>query len=164
MFKTINDVDWKKWKPDIKATLMFIIKNDEVLLIHKKTGLGIGKINGPGGKIETNESSLECSIRETQEEVCVTPEIISKSGELYFQFTDELKIHCIVYRAENLIGIPKETREAKPFWCSINKIPYDQMWEDDVTWFKYLIKKKYFNGKYIFKKDQMLDSKVEFKK
>ena len=43
MFKTINDVDWEKWKPDIKATLMFIFKNDEVLLIHKKTGLGIGK-------------------------------------------------------------------------------------------------------------------------
>ena len=62
------------------------------------------------------------------------------------------------------IGIPKETREAKPFWCSVNKIPYDQMWEDDVTWFKYLIKKKYFSGKYIFEKDQMLDSKVDFKK
>ena len=164
MFKTINDVDWGKWKPDIKATLMFIFKNNEVLLIHKKTGLGIGKINAPGGKIEINESSLECAIRETQEEVCVTPEVISKSGELYFQFTDELKIHCIVYIAEDFIGVPKETREAKPFWCPINKIPYDQMWEDDVTWFKYLIEKKYFTGKYIFKKDQMLDSKVEFKK
>ena len=164
MFKTINDVNWFNWVADISATLMFIFNSDKVLLIHKKTGLGVGKINGPGGKIEINESALDCSIRETQEEICVTPEMISKYGELYFQFTDGLKIHCSVYRAEKFNGEPKETNEAKPFWCSISNIPYDQMWEDDITWFKHLIDKTYFTGRYIFKNDQMLDSKVDFKK
>lgn len=36
------------------ATLMFVIDEarGEVLLIRKKRGLGAGKINGPGGKID----------------------------------------------------------------------------------------------------------------
>lgn len=156
----VKDIDWKNWKPKIKATLMFIIKNEEVLLIHKKTGLGKGKINGPGGKIESNEMPLDCAIRETMEEVCVEPLNIHCTGELFFQFVDGLTIHGYVYRAENLKGVPKETDEADPFWCPINEIPYDQMWEDDVTWIPYLLSDEYFKGYYIFDDELMLDAEV----
>jgi len=31
------------------ATLSFVLKGDKMLLIDKKTGLGKGKINAPGG-------------------------------------------------------------------------------------------------------------------
>ena len=47
----IKDVDWESWEPEQVATLLFVIKDTEVLLIHKKRGLGAGKINGPGGKL-----------------------------------------------------------------------------------------------------------------
>ena len=83
MFKTIADVNWVTWSADITATLMFVFRDNEVLLIHKKRGLGKGKINGPGGKLEAGESLLECAIRETEEEVCITPHTISPAGELF---------------------------------------------------------------------------------
>ncbi|HYF35152.1 MAG TPA: NUDIX domain-containing protein, partial [Prosthecobacter sp.] len=62
---THSTPDWRAWQPAIRATLMFIIDEarDEVLLIRKKRGLGAGKINGPGGKIDPGESSIECAVR-----------------------------------------------------------------------------------------------------
>ena len=48
----VGDVDWGTWSPVDFATLLFVIKDDKALLIHKKRGLGIGKINAPGGKLE----------------------------------------------------------------------------------------------------------------
>lgn len=161
MHLCVKDIDWKNWDPKIRATLMFIIKDEEVLLIHKKTGLGQGKINGPGGKIELNETPYDCAIRETLEEVCVEPVNIQCAGELFFQFTDGLTIHGYVYRADNLKGMPQETIEANPFWCSIHDIPYDKMWEDDITWFPYLLSNNYFKGYYIFDNEVMLDAVVK---
>ncbi len=157
----IEDIDWINWNPEEKSTLMFIICNERILLIHKKRGLGTGKINGPGGKIELGERPIDCAIRETREEVCVTPKNIDLSGELFFQFTDGLSIHCIVYCSNDFDGEPKETDEAIPFWCNIDDIPFSQMWEDDVTWFDYLISKTFFKAYYIFDGDQMLDARIE---
>ena len=160
MFKTVKDVNWDTWSADITATLMFVFRDNEVLLIRKKRGLGKGKINGPGGKLEPGESLLECAIRETKEEVCITPHTISPAGELFFQFVDGLSIHCSVFRSEGYSGQPSETEEANPFWCSIDELPFDEMWEDDVTWFDLLIKKTYFTGNYIFDQERMLDAIV----
>ena len=56
MYKTVDDVDWDKWNPEVRATLLFVIQEGRILLIHKKRGFGRGKINGPGGKIESGET------------------------------------------------------------------------------------------------------------
>ena len=50
MFKTVSDIDWAGWDPAVRATLMFVIQDGKILLIHKKRGFGKGKINGPGGQ------------------------------------------------------------------------------------------------------------------
>ena len=67
-------IDWTQWKPGVLATLMFIIDEPRgrVLLIRKKRGLGAGKINGPGGKLDPGETPEQCAVRETQEELHVT--------------------------------------------------------------------------------------------
>ena len=36
MYKTVADVNWDTWSADITATLMFVFRDNEVLLIHKK--------------------------------------------------------------------------------------------------------------------------------
>ncbi|MEM6822896.1 MAG: NUDIX domain-containing protein, partial [Verrucomicrobiota bacterium] len=64
----------QNWEPVQRAVLCFVFRDDEVLLIEKKRGLGAGKINGPGGKIDPGETALESAIRETQEEVGITPD------------------------------------------------------------------------------------------
>ncbi len=57
----IDDVDWESWEPEQVATLLFVVKDTEVLLIHKKRGLGAGKINGPGESLsgEKHRNSVQ---------------------------------------------------------------------------------------------------------
>jgi hypothetical protein len=41
--RTVGAIDWKAWRPTERATLLFVIRDGEVLLIRKKTGLGAGR-------------------------------------------------------------------------------------------------------------------------
>jgi 8-oxo-dGTP diphosphatase len=68
-----ENIDWTSWTPQERATLLFIRRDGLVLLIRKKRGLGAGKINGPGGRIDGEETPLQCAIREVEEELHVTP-------------------------------------------------------------------------------------------
>ena len=67
--RTVAEVDWENWNPKERATLMFILQNGRMLLIHKKRGFGAGYFNAPGGRLEAGETSLECAVRETREEL-----------------------------------------------------------------------------------------------
>ena len=57
-----SSIDWNTWQPNMLSSLVFIVKDNEVLLIRKKTGLGAGKINAPGGKIEADETAEALSL------------------------------------------------------------------------------------------------------
>jgi nucleoside-diphosphate-sugar epimerase/8-oxo-dGTP pyrophosphatase MutT (NUDIX family) len=127
-------MDWHRWKPHHRAVLCFIVREGRVLLIHKKRGLGAGKVNAPGGKLEAGETPREAAIRETQEEICVTPHGLEQRGILRFQFTDGYSLECTVFMASGCEGEPRETDEATPFWSPLDAVPYDAMWEDDRHW------------------------------
>ena len=152
---SLPKIDWDNWEYGIHATLMFIVQGDEVLLIDKKRGLGAGKVNGPGGKIDPGETALEAVIRETEEELCVTPTDITKVGELQFEMSHVPNIRCHVYRAEGFEGTPTETDEAVPLWTKLDAIPYERMWEDDRHWMPHLISNTTFHGRFIFKEESM---------
>jgi 8-oxo-dGTP diphosphatase len=66
-------IDWATWQPRQRASLCFIVREEKILLIHKKRGFGAGKINGPGGKIDPGETPLESALRETFEELVIKP-------------------------------------------------------------------------------------------
>jgi 8-oxo-dGTP diphosphatase len=161
MYKTVDEVDWKNWKPVERATLMFVIREGEILLIHKKRGFGKGKINGPGGKIEPGETPRECAIRETREELCITPTGVKDVGRLHFQFNDGYSIHGYVFTATGFEGEPTETDEAIPLWCSTDELPFDRMWEDDSTWFPHMLEGRFFSGRYIFEGERMVDAVID---
>lgn len=158
---TLADIDWASWQAVDTATLTFVIKNQQILLIRKKRGLGAGKINGPGGRLEGGESILACAIRETQEELLITPVDPQKYGELLFQFVDGYSIHVHVFRAFDYQGTPQETEEAAPIWAALNDVPYDDMWEDDEIWLPHLIAGRSFHGRFIFDSDNMLDHHLD---
>ncbi len=155
--RTIAEIRWGAWQAVDQATLMFIVAGDRVLLIRKKRGLGAGKVNGPGGRLEPGETPLAGAIRETEEEVCVTPEAPVESGELLFQFVDGYSLHVFVFRATAFAGEPAETAEAEPFWADVNAIPYDDMWVDDRIWLPVLLAGRRFRGTFVFDGDAMLD-------
>src|SRR5205809_789929 len=104
-------IDWKNRTPKVRANLCFVLRGSEVLLIRKKRGLGAGKINAPGGKIEPGEEARAAAIRETIEEVGVRPIHPEKRGELFFEFADGLRLHCIVFLTSEFEGEPIETEE-----------------------------------------------------
>lgn len=150
-----SPIDWSAWSGVIHATLMFIIKDERVLLIEKKRGLGAGKINGPGGKIDPGETPLDSAVRETIEEVLVRPLAPRKLGELWFSMSDCPDILCHVFRAEDFDGEPGETDEAVPVWTHLGELPYERMWEDDRHWLPLLVAGTTFHGRFVFEGEAM---------
>lgn len=159
--RTVEEVDWDVWEPTETAVICYIFKDDKVLLIHKKTGLGKGKINAPGGRIEAGEMPMDAAVRETEEETGLTPLNLKQMGVLSFIFTDGYSLKGFVYFADDYTGDLMETDEADPFWQPVDKIPYDEMWEDDIHWLPKAIDGKFINGKFIFDKDTMLGKAID---
>ncbi len=155
-----SPIDWSSWTGEILATIMFVIKDGQILLIEKKRGLGAGKINGPGGKIDPGETALEAAIRETQEELHVTPHTPRKLGELRFSMSDCPDILCHVYRSDDYSGTPTETDEAVPVWTNLDAIPYHRMWEDDQYWLPLLLDEQSFLGRFVFDGERLLWSEI----
>ncbi len=129
------DTTWVKgWQPEFVGTLVFVRSAGEVLLIRKKTGHGAGKINGPGGKLAIGETAFECAVREVREEVGLELHDPVCLAELRFVERNGPQWLGFAFVAETFTGNPVETREADPFWCAIDAIPYDDMWPDDAIW------------------------------
>ncbi len=156
------EVDWDAWKPNVRANLLFVVKGQQVLLIRKKRGLGQGKINGPGGKLEPGEDALSAAVREVQEELLirVPPEACEEMGVLRFQFVDGLALHCVVFRSAIFDGTPTETVEAAPIWFHIDEIPFDEMWADDRYWLREMLDGGRFRGDFVFDGDSMLSQSI----
>ncbi len=158
--RRLDAIDWDNWTAVHRATLLFIIQDGQILLIRKKRGLGAGKINGPGGKLDEGETWRQAAIREIQEELRVTPLNVSERGELRFQFLDGYSIHVRVFSATEYAGTPTETDEAIPLWYPLDAVPYGEMWADDVIWLPLMFDGKHFAGRFIFDDDRMLDRAV----
>ncbi len=156
-------VNWTDWVPRERATLLFVRRAGHLLLIRKKRGLGAGKINGPGGRIDPGETAEECAIREVQEELCVTPTGVRPAGELLFQFVDGYSLHGFIFTATGCEGTPQETGEAIPLWTPETSLPYEEMWADDRVWMPFLLAGQAFTGRFLFEGDAMLGYDLQLK-
>lgn len=150
-----HDIDWSAWTPRDTATLLFVIRGGEVLLIRKKRGLGAGKVNAPGGRLEPGETPAEAAVRELREEVGVTVTSPRARGELRFQFVDGYSLHCHVFTADACEGAAVETDEAVPMWVRLDEIPYAEMWADDAMWLPRMLSGYGFSGRFVFDGDAM---------
>ena len=151
-----------EWEPNVVANLVFLTRDEQVLLIHKKTGFGAGKINGPGGKLEPGETALESAIREVQEELLITPGTLQEMGVLHFDFVEGLRLHCTVFHGTEFEGTPTETREARPEWFRIDQVPYDRMWADDRHWLPQMLAGETFRAWFRFDGEEMVTRQVVF--
>ncbi len=155
-----HQIDWKSWIPEDRAAILFIVRDGRILLIDKKRGLGAGKINAPGGRLEPGETPRQCACRETFEEVGVRPVDVREHGQLNFQFTDGYTLCVNVFAASNWQGEPRETEEAIPRWHFVGSIPYRRMWSDDRLWLPLLLEDKRFFGRFLYRGDDMLGCRL----
>ena len=149
-------IDWALWRPVDTAVLTFIRIEGKLLLILKKRGLGHGKFNAPGGRLESGETPEQAAVRETQEEVGLTPLNLHNAGLLDFAFTDGYSLRCHVFTAGACEGELTETDEAAPFWCDETDIPYGRMWADDRIWIPLMLQGRRFSSQFVFDGDLML--------
>lgn len=121
-----------------QTTIIFFIRDDQILLAMKKRGHGVGKWNGIGGKALPDETIEAAAIREAQEEVGVTPISLVKVAQLNFRFPEDNGNHgnhaSTVFLCDTWSGEPVESEEMKPQWFVKDDIPYDAMWTDDQKW------------------------------
>lgn len=157
----LSDID-AHWRATDQATLLFVVENENVLLIRKKRGLGAGKINGPGGKFEQGETAQQCAHREVAEELCIEVNDSQQVGRLRFQFTDAYSIDVHVFLATHYAGTPMETAEAEPLWFAKADIPYDEMWADDRLWLPRVLAGDTVDGRLIFAKDVILEHELVY--
>jgi len=157
----VDQIDWPNWKPTEYANLCFVIRDGQILLIRKKRGLGAGKINGPGGRLEAGETAEQAAIRETQEEIGVTPTGLVSAGELFFEFLDGYKLHVAVFTASGCEGELCETDEATPLWIDLHTIPYHEMWQDDPHWLPLAVRGQRFRGFFVFDGESLLNHRIE---
>jgi len=137
-----------------KMTLVFVIDGQQILLAMKKQGFGKGRYNGLGGKVKTGENIEQAAKREAREECGIKITKMHKRGVLVFypdKFLDGVEVH--IYLAGKFTGAPKETKEMKPKWFKLTKIPYDKMWDGDKYWMPFFLAGKKFKGEFIFDRD-----------
>lgn len=118
------------------TTLCYPMRDGKVLLAMKKRGFGVGKLNGPGGKVQGGETPEQACRREFMEETNCRIADLEPRGTIEFVFSgrpdwDQL---CHIFVATALEGEPQETEEMAPAWYPIDALPSDLMWEDDPFW------------------------------
>lgn len=143
----------KKLKP---RTVIFLVKENSILLGYKKSGFGKGNYVGIGGKVESAETTEDGAIRELKEEINVDVSFndLKKVAILKFYFPyikDESwnqEVYAFVVTQWN--GTPIETDEIKPVWFEKNNLPLDKMWDDAKYWIPSILNGEEVYEEYLF--------------
>ncbi len=139
---------------DLRAVnLCYVINNrDEILLQYKRKGFGVGKWNGPGGKVEPGETLEQATVREVKEETGLDIKNLKKMAELEFYFINKAEWNQIahVYITRDFNGSIIDSEEGKLKWFNINEIPYNEMWDDDSYWLPNILNGEFIKMKFYF--------------
>jgi len=146
---------------DIVCTIVFLLRSDEILLAMKQRGIGKGYWNGPGGKVEPDETIEQAMVRECQEEIGVTPTTYEKVAYHDFILQNEKGTWhqwTHVYVATKWLGEPAPSDEMLPLWFNRADIPYDQMWPDDQMWLPLVLNGKKLQTEFRLRLDYQVES------
>lgn len=150
----------------IPASLSFVVKDRKVLLLKKAKGLfGEGKWNVPGGKIVLGENLASCAVRETLEETGLRIKNPRQIGLVHFYKDgrqDSPEWTGYVFVAREFSGKLREGREGALKWFDTDKMPFDQMWEDDRLWTRLVYEHKQFEAWFYYTGnfEKLVDHKI----
>jgi len=125
-----------------QATLCILTRENKICLGMKKRGFGQGKYNGFGGKKRPEESAEAAAQRELFEEIKAGAKAMTKVAEITYFFPEKSDWNQLVhiYLVTEWEGEPEEGEEMTVAWFSRDKIPYDQMWDNDKYWLPRILK------------------------
>lgn len=136
------------------CTLLFLRRDDEILLAMKKRDFGAGNFNGVGGKIEPGETTEQALFRETHEEVDVAPINYWEVGRNDFIYDlgngESKRMYTHIYFCDEWEGEPTESEEMRPEWFKTDNLPFDKMWPDDPYWLPEVIAGNKIIGAFTF--------------
>lgn len=116
------------------TTLCYLEKEGFVLMLHrtkKKEDENAGKWIGVGGKLEENETPIECIKREILEETGLIVERVKERGILFFVLPKWGNELTFLYTADEFIGEMKECDEGELRWIKKEEVLNLSLWEGD---------------------------------
>lgn len=123
------------------ATVIFVVKQDQVLLALKKEKIGAGRYNGPGGEVEESDPTIEFrAILEMREEIGLGchADSLSKVAIGYFNNIKEdgsifvCEVHFFLVDWDECNGKLKQTSEmGLARWFRKDNLPFDEMMAAD---------------------------------
>lgn len=136
----------------VESSLCVITDGDRILLLKKATGIGEGKWYPTGGKVKPGEMPKAGVAREVFEETGLHVTNLRHHGEVtcYFGYGTNPMWVVQIFSTCDFKGSLEESGEGALRWFPINKIPYDEMWEDDRHWLPLLLEGKRFKGEFFY--------------
>ncbi len=144
------------------STLCYIIKDDQVLMIHrtkKKNDFHEGKWNGLGGKFEPGESPEQCVIREVYEESGLKISKPKMRSFLSFpRFMNDEDWYVFLFVADEFTGELNSSSEGELKWIHRDKILDLNLWEGDRVFLQQLSQEGFCSGSFYYENGQLIDS------
>jgi 8-oxo-dGTP diphosphatase len=129
----------------------------QVLLGRKQTGLGVGKVVAPGGKLEGGETPRQAAVREVGEEVgiAILETDLVQIGELTYPFPykPEWTQKSWVFLAVGDFNEPVPSAELQAEWTPMAHIPLHEMWDDARYWLPSALRGRPVVATFVFGRD-----------
>jgi len=123
------------------GAIVFVIKDEKVLLAKKTRVLGVGKWNGYGGNFDPklDRDFKDCAVREFTEEsggATIDRDDLEQVCDITFHNGDKFEFRVEVYLAHKITGEPRDSVEmVEPTWFLRVKLPpAEEFMESDPYW------------------------------
>ena len=150
----------------ILATLVYVVKDDQVLMIHRNQRLDdlhFDKYNGLGGKFEEGESPRQCAIRELKEESGLDAHKLTLKGHILFPKFDKHGRDWLVfiYTVQEFKGeLIKLNHEGELKWIPKNKILELNLWEGDKQFLPHVFSNSTFEGVIVYQDGKVTEHQI----
>jgi len=102
--------------PNLRYTLCFLTRGDEVLMLHRNYPPNQGLWNGVGGRLEPGESAIACIVREVREETGYLLAEAAFRGLITWDGFETPPGGLYLFTAEAPPGEPQECSEGELAW------------------------------------------------
>ncbi|HHX36876.1 MAG TPA: 8-oxo-dGTP diphosphatase, partial [Clostridiaceae bacterium] len=130
--------------------------------IKKRVDVNRGKWIGVGGKFETNESPVDCLLREVKEETGLILERFSYRGIITFIYNNRPAEYMHLYTADRFSGTLKPCDEGELAWIPLTELEQLNLWEGDRIFLR-LLAEGYppFSLKLVYHNDDLLEAVLD---